>query len=189
MNLVIFDLETTGLSPYANDIIQIAAVRVASGNILSTESFSTYVNPGCSIPAFITSLTGIADSHVRNAPDIASALADFSRFASDDVLLAHNGRRFDVPFIREACSKRQLPTRSVLCSDSISLSKQVWHGSRGHGLDAILDRLGLSTNGIRRHDARGDVELLAKAVLRMWRSLIPDCSSFPGPTFPGILPG
>ncbi len=188
MDLVIFDLETTGLSPYTNDIIQIAGIRISRGRILRSESFSTFVNPGHSISAFITNLTGITDAHVRSAPDIASALGDFSRFAGEDVLVAHNGHRFDMPFIREACSRGGLPTRPVRYTDSIYLSKRVWQGSRGHGLDAVLARLGMGANGLRRHDARGDVGLLAEAVVRMWRTLTADCAELPAPTFPGILP-
>ncbi len=188
MDLVIFDLETTGLSPSANDIIQIAAVRVRLGNILHAESFSTFVNPGCSISSFITSYTGISNAHVRNAPSGATALREFSRFAGESTLLAHNGHRFDMPFIRAACSKSGLPTRSIKYADSIYLSKQVWQSNRRHGLDAVLERLRLDTSGRRRHDARGDVGLLAEAVIKMWQQLTPGCTALTVPVFSGVLP-
>src|SRR5258708_12386928 len=100
MDVVIFDLETTGFSPVANDIIQIAAVRVRFGSILPTESFSTFVSPGYSIPSFITSYTGISNAHVRNAPTVATALSDFSRFLGPGTLIAHNPPPSDIPFIR-----------------------------------------------------------------------------------------
>ena len=188
MDLVVFDLETTGLSPTANDIIQIAAVRVRLGAILHSESFSTFVNPGYRIPPFITSYTGISDSHVRDAPSVAQALATFSCFVGTSTLLAHNGHRFDMPFIRAACAKSYLRTRSIDYADSIYLSKRVWTESRRHGLDMVIERLGLDTGRYRRHDARGDVGLLAEAVTRMWRKLTPDCASFPAPLFSGVLP-
>jgi DNA polymerase III subunit epsilon len=188
MDLVIFDLETTGLSPTASDIIQIAAVRVRFGNILHAESFSTFVNPGCSIPSFITSYTGISNAHVRNAPTVSTALPQFSRFVGESTLLAHNGHRFDMPFIRAACMKSGLATRSIGYADSIYLSKQVWQSSRRHGLDAVIERLQLNTSGYRRHDARGDVGLLAEAVVKMWRQLVPNCATLPAPVFSGVLP-
>jgi DNA polymerase III subunit epsilon len=188
MNLVIFDLETTGLSPMASDIIQIAAVRVRLGNILHSETFSTFVNPGYSIPAFITSYTGISNAQVRNAPTASTALPQFSRFVGKSTLLAHNGHRFDMPFIRAACMKNRLSTRSIGYADSIYLSKQVWQSSRGHGLDAVLERLKLNTSEYRRHDARGDVGLLAEAVVKMWRHLTPSCAALPAPIFSGVLP-
>jgi DNA polymerase III subunit epsilon len=188
MDLVIFDLETTGLSPRANDIIQIAAVRVRQGAVLNAEVFSTFVNPGYGIPRFITSYTGISDAHVLGAPHAAEALAAFSRFAGSSTLLAHNGHRFDIPFINAACMKARLQTRSIAYVDSIHLSKRVWTESRRHGLDAVIERLGLRSGTYRRHDARGDVALLAEAVTRMWRRLTPDCASLPVPVFAGALP-
>ncbi len=188
MELVIFDLETTGLSPTANDIIQIAAVRVRLGNVVHADSFSTFVNPGCRIPSFIVSYTGISDSDVRNAPSAAEALIAFSSFVGASTLLAHNAYRFDMPFIRAACAKAGLRTRPIPYTDSIYLSKRVWTVSRKHGLDAVIERLGLNAATYRRHDARGDVGLLAEAVTRMWRRLTPDCSSLPAPLFSGVLP-
>jgi DNA polymerase III subunit epsilon len=188
MELVIFDLETTGLSPTANDIIQVAAVRVRFGTVLHSDTYSTFVNPGYRIPPFITAYTGISDSQVRHAPSAAEALATFSRFVGTSTLLAHNGHRFDMPFIRAACAKAGLPTRSVDYTDSIYLSKRVWRDSRSHGLDMVIERLGLDASGHRRHDARGDVGLLAEAVTRMWRRLTPDCVILPVPVFNGVLP-
>lgn len=188
MELVIFDLETTGLSPTANDIIQIAAVRVRSGNVLHADSFATFVNPGYRIPSFIVSYTGISDTHVRNASTAAQALGAFSSFVGTSTLLAHNGHRFDMPFIRAACMKACLRTRPISYADSIYLSKRVWTASRKHGLDVVIERLGLNADGYRRHDARGDVSLLADAVTAMWRKLTPDCASLPTPLFAGVLP-
>ena len=158
------------------------------GTVLHSDSFSTFVNPGYRIPSFIVSYTGISDSHVRNAPSAAQALATFSRFVGTSTLLAHNGHRFDMPFIRAACMKTGLGTRSINYADSIYLSKRVWAESRRHGLDVVIERLGLNTGGYRRHDARGDVGLLAEAVTRMWRRLTPDCASLPAPMFTGVLP-
>jgi DNA polymerase III subunit epsilon len=195
MELVIFDLETTGLSPMGDEIIQIAAVRVSGGAVRPTEAFATYVHPGRRIPSFIAQYTGVTDVHVRSAPRIGEALAAFARFAGNGTLVAHNGRRFDIPFIRAACQKTALPTRPVDCADSIDLSRRVWAGVRGHGLDAVIERLGLDTRAFRRHDARGDVGILAEAVTRMCRRLQPPvpepadvASKLPIPLFRGVLP-
>jgi DNA polymerase III epsilon subunit-like protein len=115
-------------------------------------------------------------------------LAAFSRFVGTSTLLAHNGHRFDMPFIRAACAKAGLPTRAIDYADSIHLSKRVWRDSHGHGLDVVIERLGLDARQYRRHDARGDVGLLAEAVTRMWQRLVPDWASLPVPIFSGVLP-
>ena len=188
MDIVIFDLETTGLSPSWHEIIQIAAVRLRGGRVVAEESFDTFVKPRERIPPFITSYTGISNAHVQGAPDAAEALRSFSRFAGQSLLVAHNGQRFDMPFIRESCARHALPTRTVGFVDSMAFSRKLWGGRGGHGLDAVMGRLQLGLDGARRHDARGDVQVLAEAVRRMWAQLSPDPAACPVPTGQGVLP-
>jgi len=188
MNIVIFDLETTGLSPSENEIIQIAGIRMIGGRIVEEESFATFVKPESRIPRFITDYTGISNAHVRNAPQPANALLSFSRFVGDATLIAHNGNRFDMPFIRENCIRHRLPVRTVGFVDSMSFSRKLWGGRCGHGLDAIMNRLQLSDHGARRHDARGDVKILALAVRQMWEQLSPNFQHCPVALGDGVIP-
>ena len=182
-DFVVFDLETTGLSPRFNEIIQIAGTRLQGGGVRTGEHFSTFVRPELPIPSFITALTGISHRDVAGAPSVAGALADFSDFVGDAVLIAHNGHRFDAKFLWEACTQKQLPARPVELIDSIHFSKRLFGSARGtgHGLDAVLGRMCVSTLDGRRHDARGDVSGLAQAVEKMWRKLNLDaaCSGIP----------
>jgi len=188
MDIVIFDLETTGLSPGNHEIIQIAGVRMRAGRILAEESFATFVKPLNRVPAFITQYTGITQAQVQNAPTATEALLRFSRFVGDSILIAHNGQRFDIPFIRESCARMRLPVRSVDFIDSMAFSRKLWGGRGGHGLDAIMHRLNLSNEGARRHDARGDVEILAEAVRRMWLQIQPHFMTCPVPLAKGVMP-
>ena len=188
MDIVVFDLETTGLSPYSEEIIQIAAVRMRGGRILTLVAFAKLVNPGRRISPFITSYTGISNAQVQDAPRADKALLDFSRFVGNATLIAHNGKRFDMPFIRESCARHSLPVREVSFIDSMTFSRKLWGGRGGHGLDAVMARLRLSSNGARRHDARGDVQILAEAVRRMWGQLSTDYHACPVPCVTGMLP-
>jgi DNA polymerase-3 subunit epsilon len=188
MHLVIFDLETTGLSPAYHEIIQIAAVRMRAGRILAEESFATFVRPTRPIPEEISGYTGITHADVKNAPRAATALLAFSRFVGDATLVAHNGGRFDLPFIRTACERHTLPVRPVDFIDSLAFSRQLWGGRGGHGLDDVMERLQLSVANVRRHDARGDVQILAEAVRQMWARLTPGFATCPVPCSEGILP-
>lgn len=189
MTLIIFDLETTGLSPAHNEIIQIAAVRMRIGDWHVDAGFETFVRPRQQVPEFITGLTGIGQAHVENAPSAAEALMSFSRFVGDEsVLVAHNGLRFDMPFIRESCARHGLPVRQASVIDSRAFSKKLWGGRGGHGLDAVIRRLGISHQGVRRHDARGDVCLLAQAVQQMWEKLAPDDQTCPVVLGTGVIP-
>jgi DNA polymerase III alpha subunit (gram-positive type) len=188
MHLVVFDLETTGFSPRYHEIIQIAAIRMRHGRVKSKERFETFVRPQKGIPAFISGLTGITDRDVCDAPEPPAALIAFSQFVGDATLVAHNGRRFDLPFVRECCLRHQLPLREIPFIDSITLSRQVWENERTHNLDAVTERLGLSAEGLRRHDARGDVWILAEAVRCMWKRLGAHPDRCPVPLDAGCLP-
>lgn len=170
---VIYDLETTGLYPDQDDLIQIAAVRFRAGSVLAGESFFSFAKPRRPISSFIESYTGVGNRHVRDAPPPGEVLAEFSQWAGDATLIAHNGLRFDSKFLTATTGRHGGPSREIQCIDSIHISKLLFGNVRGtgHSLDHVTSRLRLSTQGIRRHDARGDVELLARAVAEMWTRL------------------
>jgi DNA polymerase III epsilon subunit family exonuclease len=94
--LVVFDLETTGLSARRDRICEIGAARVRGLEVV--EDFETLVNPGIALPVQIASLTGIRDSDLRCAPRAELAVRRFLAFAGDAPLAAHNAR-FDVGFL------------------------------------------------------------------------------------------
>ena len=95
---VCVDIETTGISPQHAQIIEIGALRVRDGEVVDT--FSQLINPGVSVPAEITALTGITTEMVEGQPSIAIVLPEFIDFAGDDVLLGHNVR-FDYSFLKQ----------------------------------------------------------------------------------------
>ena len=182
-DFVVFDLETTGLSPRYHEIIQIAGTRMRNGTVVTRDSFFSYVRPEGPISSFITAYTGISTRDVANAPPICKVLAAFSEYVGEAVLIAHNGQRFDAKFLWAACEQKQLKARPVELIDSIYFSKRLFGSTRGtgHGLDVVLARMKVAISNRRRHDARGDVSGLAQAVERMWRKLNLDatCSGIP----------
>jgi DNA polymerase-3 subunit epsilon/ATP-dependent DNA helicase DinG len=95
--LVALDLETTGVDPLADAIIEIGAVRLREGEIVS--EFSSLVNPGIPIPVHVTHLTGIRSEDVIGAPDIKTALLQIKNFCGDAPIIGHNVT-FDISFFR-----------------------------------------------------------------------------------------
>lgn len=96
---VCLDLETTGLDPKVDKIIEIGAVRVENGEIVDT--FQSFVNPGRMLSEKITELTGISDEDLKNAPSIEEVLPKFLEFSGDLCLLGHSVL-FDYSFIKKA---------------------------------------------------------------------------------------
>ena len=94
---VVFDLETTGVRPDVDEIIEISAIKVREHK--AVDEFSTLVNPGMHIPAAASRVNHITDDMVESAPELAQALEGFLRFAGDDILVGHNIHSFDLNFI------------------------------------------------------------------------------------------
>ncbi len=172
-SFVVYDLETTGLDPEREEVIQIAAMRFSSGRLCREETFASFAKPRRPISAFIESYTGIGDRHVKDAPRPEEVLCRFAAWAGDATLIAHNGLRFDSKFLAATCRRHRLPTREVQSIDSIHLSKMLFGKARGtgHSLDHLVSRLSIDHDGVRRHDARGDVEILGRAVADLWQQL------------------
>lgn len=100
---VVFDLETTGLMPETDEIIELSGIKVRNGQ--AEEEFSTLINPGIPIPYTATRINGITDSMVAEAPSLADALANFLDFIGNDILVGHNIHSFDMNFLYDGALK------------------------------------------------------------------------------------
>lgn len=98
-NYVSIDLETTGLNPKEDRIIEIAAVKIRNG--LETESFCTLLNPKREIPEHVIKLTGIQQKEVENQPVFRDIQDELYDFLGQDILLGHS-ILFDYAFLKRA---------------------------------------------------------------------------------------
>lgn len=96
---VAIDIETTGLNPKEDKIIEIGAVRVREGKVV--DSFSSFVNPMIPIPLQITNLTGITNDMIADAKSIGEVIHEFYDYVGDAILLGHN-ILFDYSFLKIA---------------------------------------------------------------------------------------
>ncbi len=151
---VLLDLETTGGNPVHDRITEIAAVRVEHG--VEVARWSTLVNPGVHVSSFIERLTGISNAMVASAPRFAEVAPELLALLDGAVLVAHNVR-FDHGFLLNELSRLDVALRvKTLCT--VRLSRLLYPQFKGHGLDAIMQRHGLSSAA--RHRAMGDVEVM-----------------------------
>lgn len=166
--IIIFDVETTGLSYTKDRLTEIGAVKLRNLQIVDT--FSTMVNPGKPIPQKIVELTGITDSMVANAPNERQALEEFIAFCGTEkpVLAAHNAR-FDTSFIRNACTRQQIDF-SFVTLDTLVLSQIMLPQIAKHKLDAVAKALKLGK--FDHHRACNDAQMLAKIYVKLVSQLI-----------------
>lgn len=104
-NCIVVDLETTGLDPKTDKIIEIGALKIRNGEI--TDSFSRLVNPGRKLEERIVEITGITDKELENAFYIEEILPEFLQFAGEDNLMGHSVL-FDYSFLKRACVNQKI---------------------------------------------------------------------------------
>jgi DNA polymerase III subunit epsilon len=122
VEFAVIDLETTGWSPRAAAITEVAAVRVRGGR--RQGEFASLVNPGVSVPPGIEDLTGISDWMLASAPGLSAVLPGLLDFADGCVLVAHNAP-FDVGFLRAACAECGLAWPRFTVLDTVMLARQL----------------------------------------------------------------
>ncbi len=169
LTFVVFDLETTGLDPERDDMVQIGAVRVVNGRIVEGERFDTLVNPGRPIPPGSTKVHGISDDMVASAPDIDEATRRFHAFAGGSVLVAHNAP-FDLAFLKRYGARLGLAFDHPVL-DTVLLSAVLFGGSATHTLDALAESLDVDIADAVRHTAIGDALATAQVLTGCLRML------------------
>ncbi len=122
--LVVFDLETTGLSASRDRMCEIGAVRVKA--LAIEERFETLVRPGVALPPTIARLTGLREAELRAAPRPELALRRFLAFAGDAPLVAHNAR-FDVGFLDRAVERLTGRRVAAQVIDTVWLARRLLH--------------------------------------------------------------
>ena len=161
-NYVVFDLETTGLEPQKDEIIEIGACKILNGKIV--ETFSTFVKPSRHIPKEITELTGIDDSMVEDAPTINYVLPDFYKFCYNCTMVGHNVS-FDISFIYNIAKKLSYNFDNPLM-DTIEMARKKLPGLKNYKLSTVVDKLNIVLDNA--HRAINDATATAKVFIKLY---------------------
>jgi len=171
-SFVVFDLETTGLSSYNDEIIEIAAVRFENGAV--TDSFTTLIKPQKEVPPFIYKLTNITQKELDKGTTINKALKEFYNFIKpSDMLLAHNAP-FDVAFLNSksfAVMKHKL-LNDVL--DSCDFARIFLPALNNHKLETLVEYYDLENTGA--HRAVNDSEVTGQVFYKMLEEAVESIS-------------
>jgi len=157
-DIVAIDIETTGLDPDREAILEIGAVRFNDRRI--EEQYSTLLNPNRHIPEFITGLTGIDDAMVRQAPRLRDVTPDLEAFVGDSILLGHNVK-FDIGFLQKAGLFKHQPAL-----DTYELASVLLPEASRYSLGALGQQLGIPLPAT--HRALDDARLTQACYLRLF---------------------
>ena len=162
--VVILDTETTGLDVARDRIVSIGAVRMQGRIAYPHVALDRLVNPGVAIPAASTSVHGITDTMVADAPRFADLHADLAGFLKGCVLVGHN-IGFDGALLRAECGRGDLPWQDPPTLDTGHVAAALFPEMTDLSLDAIAERVGVETKG--RHTALGDCLVTAEIFARL----------------------
>lgn len=166
LDYVALDLETTGLSPRDDRIIEIGAVKYIGGR--RTENFSCFVNPRIPIPLRITEITGIDDNMVKDAPVIEGVLGKLLDFIGELPLLGHN-ITFDYGFICQKALDMKIKYRTKGI-DTHRISRSILPQLESRSLESLCGYYSIVEEP--RHRAFSDAAAAARLYDRLYEEAV-----------------
>lgn len=177
-NFVVFDLETTGTSPTADRIIEIAAVKVLNGKI--EDEFEMLVNPNKIIKSNITNITGITNRMLVDKPNENQAIHMFMDWLGKDYdfVVGHNAKNFDCKFINAACARNGITERLKVVVDTLLVARKMFPIKKGqtniipnHKQETLAKYYGIVYDA---HRAMEDVKALYKIYMNLMQQASED---------------
>ena len=161
---VVVDVETTGLKPATQRIIEVAAIRYRDGREIAR--CDSLVNPHRRLPGYIVSLTGIRDLDLVEAPEFSSIVGQLLEVLEGAVVIGHNVR-FDVSFLNAELKRAGHPQLANELLDTMGLAVRLMPHVRKPSLERVADALGVPNRAGRAHRAGMDAEITAEVAIRL----------------------
>lgn len=154
---IAFDLETTGLNPEENEIIEIGALKVRNGKV--EERFMEFVKPEERISQTITKITGITNDMVAESRPVSKVLPEFIEFCEEDVLIGHNVM-FDYKFTKKwaGCCGYSFERNGI---DTLKIARKVHKDLDSKSLGRLCSYYQIENKAAHRayHDALATAKL------------------------------
>lgn len=157
MSVMVLDMETTGLDPEKDEIIEIGCIRIEEHKRIDT--FQCLVQCESSLPAVIRDLTGITDEDLRKTwIPVTEAIPRLLEFLGDAWIIGHNAA-FDIRFLLKACQKLEIEPPQIRAIDTISLSRSLLPDMTNCRLATLINNFHISEK--QSHRALSDASLIA----------------------------
>jgi len=157
--LAVVDVETTGLDPTSDRVIEIAIVHMQAGEV--TDVFATLVNPEQEVPEEVVKITGIKSEDLVDAPRFGAIAAEVRARLLDRVLVAYN-LAFDRAFIHEELTRAGLDLPAGIPIDPLVFIRELHKSQGSKRLSAVAERLGIPLDNA--HRAQDDAVVAGKVL-------------------------
>src|SRR5436305_6951695 len=166
MREIVFDTETTGLSPAGGDrMVEIGCVEMFN-RVETGRTFHSYFNPGRPMPSEAEAVHGLSNRFLSDKPAFHERCEELLEFIGDSPMVAHNAA-FDFGFINHELGQCGRP---LVCSsrmiDTLAIARQKFPGAK-HSLDALCMRFGVDRSQRLKHGALLDAQLLAQVYVEL----------------------
>jgi DNA polymerase-3 subunit epsilon len=162
---IVFDTETTGLSPLTGDrVVELGCVELIN-HIPTGRHFHAYFNPERSMPEEAFRVHGLSEAFLADKPRFRERAEEFIAFVGDDPMIAHNAP-FDVTFLNaelERINRRQLRNEII---DTVELAR-VRHPGARVSLDSLCKHYGIDNSRRALHGALLDAQILSEVYLEL----------------------
>ena len=166
MREIVFDTETTGLSPLTGDrLVEIGCVELIN-RVETGRTFHAYFNPGRPMPTEAQMVHGLSDAFLADKPAFHERCEELLEFIGDAPLVAHNAS-FDFGFLNHelgACGRALVCLTRMI--DTLAIARQRHPGAK-HSLDALCTRFGVDRSLRVKHGALIDAQLLAQCYVEL----------------------
>lgn len=157
---VCLDLETTGLNPKRDKIIEIGVIKVKDGEIIG--QLESFVNPQRPLDERIVELTGIRDEQLGGAPDIEDTLPELIDFIGEDILLGHSVL-FDYSFVKKAAVNQRLKFEKFGI-DTLKIARKFLPDLESRSLGFLCEHFGIEHSA---HRALADAKATSQLYCRL----------------------
>ena len=166
MREIIFDTETTGLSPSdGHRLVEIGCVELVN-RIETGRTYHVYINPERAMPAEAEAIHGLSTLFLADKPRFAEIVGEFLEFIGDAPLVAHNAM-FDMGFINAELKRCGKPPIFIeRATDTLAIARTKFPGSK-HSLDALCQRYDIDRSMRVHHGALLDAQLLSQVYVEL----------------------
>ena len=161
-NYTVVDLETTGLDPLQNEILEFGAVKVRKGETI--DRYEKLVHVSGDVPTVISQITGITtELALQKGESLKESLIEFLEFIEGEQLLFYNVP-FDMGFLVQACGICDLPVPENPCIDVLKMAHKKLIGMSNYKLNTLAEHFGLDK---QKHRALADCILTQQVFLKL----------------------